>query len=75
MTTAADKQWRAEVTTSDDGGVRWYGNDLRFTTRDDALSYARDLSSRWMIVTRWRAVDDGVPTRQAYEPGSEDGAW
>jgi len=67
--------WRAEVTTSDDGGVGWYANALRFDTKDDALNYALYLSRRWMLVTRWRAVDATVPERQPYVPGSEDGGW
>jgi hypothetical protein len=67
--------WRAEVTTSDDGGVMWNSNALRFDDKEGALDYARDLSRRWMLVTRWRAVDEHVPERQPYKAGSEDGAW
>ena len=68
--------WRAEVTTSDYGGDRkWNSNGLRFPDKDAALDYARNLASRWTLVTRWRAVDESVPLHQAYEPGSEDGSW
>jgi hypothetical protein len=67
--------WRAEVTTADVGGDRWSTNALRFPDREEALEYARDLAGRWMLVTRWRAVDDTVPLNQPYEAGSEDGAW
>lgn len=65
--------WRAEVTASDDN--HWNTNALRFGSRDDALEYAGNLARRWLLVTRWRAVDDSVPERQAYEDGSEDGKW
>lgn len=67
--------YRAEVTTSDDGGARWYTNTLRFHERASAQSYSERLAAKWMLVTRWRAVEDTVPEKQRYEPGSEDGAW
>jgi hypothetical protein len=67
------KPWRAEVTVTDD--AKWYSNALRFATKEEALSYASDLSGRWMQVTRWRAVDETVPANQAYEAGTEDGSW
>jgi hypothetical protein len=69
--------WRAEVTTSDTAGYvdKWNTNALRFETREAALGYARDLAGRWMMVTRWRAVDESVPLDQPYTEGSEDGRW
>jgi hypothetical protein len=69
------KPWRAEVTTADVGGHTWSTNALRFEDQPAALEYATNLARRWMLVTRWRAVNDTVPQQQAYEPGSEDGAW
>ena len=67
-------QYRAEVTTSDSPDV-WYTNALKFGSKEDAIEYAANLARRWMMVTRWRAVPDSTPEREAYEPGSEDGAW
>lgn len=66
--------WRAEVTVYEgsEHGLRWYCNELRFATREEALDYAGNLASRWTSVTRYRAVDDSVPSHQEYEPGSED---
>jgi hypothetical protein len=70
------KPWRAEVTTSDTGYVdKWNTNSLRFETKEAALEYAANLARRWMLVTRWRAVDESVPLDQPYEEGSEEGRW
>jgi hypothetical protein len=73
MSTMTEGDWRGEVTT--DGDERWHTNTLRFPTRDAALEYVSRLARRWILVTRWRAVDGSMPFDQAYEPGSQDGEW
>jgi hypothetical protein len=65
--------FRAEVTTIDN--EVWCTNALRFPDKEEALEYAANLARRWMLVTRWRVVQESVAENQPYEPGSEDGAW
>lgn len=76
-TTEAVRPWRAEVTTSDTAGYvdKWNTNALRFESKEAALEYANNLARRWMLVTRWRAVNESVPLDQPYVEGSEDGSW
>ena len=74
-TETAALPWRPEVIVAGESLEVWYSNALRFATRAEALGSAADLAGRWMMVTRWRAVDDSVPLRQPYRPGSEDGSW
>jgi hypothetical protein len=69
----ASDTWRADVLAR--GETTWASNALRFDSRDGALSYARELSGRWMAVDKWRAVTSDTPSGQAYTPGSEDGSW
>lgn len=45
----------AEVIADSSG--KFCGNALRFPTREAAEAYARDLSSRWMMVREWRVVE------------------
>lgn len=35
----------------------WSGNDVRFDDIDKAIAYAKDLMSRWTLVTDWRVID------------------
>ena len=67
-------EFRAEVTTLDSPGV-WYTNSLKFPDKEAALEYAGNLARRWMMVSRWRAVPDSTPEREAYVEGSEDGRF
>jgi hypothetical protein len=57
--------WKAEVIADSSG--KFCGNGLRFATRREAETYARDLANRWTLVSEWRVVesDDAVnePTR------------
>jgi hypothetical protein len=39
-----------------DSSGTWAGNGLTFDTYADAEAYARDLMSRWTLVTAWRVV-------------------
>jgi len=61
--------YKAEVQT---GGTAWDGNALVFATEDEAVAYAKDLMSRWMLVTDYRAVEcqDEVNYRWSDEGGA-----
>ena len=39
----------------------WSGNALRFATKEEALTSARDLFSRWMLVEDCRADESADP--------------
>lgn len=58
-----DGAFRAEVAVF--GEANWASNALRFDSADEALEYARDLRSRWMMVDKIRAVPVTTPERQA----------
>jgi hypothetical protein len=45
---------------ADASGV-WAGNALRFATHAEALHYAQDLASRWVLVREVRAVESTDP--------------
>jgi hypothetical protein len=45
--------FKPEVQTDDSG--QWYGNALRFATRQEAEDNARDLMDRWFAVRAYRA--------------------
>ena len=51
--------FKPEVST--DGGRTFHQNALAFATREEAEASARDLMSRWMLVTDWRAVESDQP--------------
>ena len=51
--------FKPEVST--DGGRTFHQNALAFATREEAETSARDLMSRWMLVTGWRAVESDQP--------------
>lgn len=51
--------FKPEVCT--DGGRTFHKNALAFATREEAEASARDLMSRWMLVTDWRVVESDQP--------------
>lgn len=51
--------FKPEVST--DGGRTFHQNALAFATREEAETSARDLMSRWMLVTDWRVVESDQP--------------
>jgi hypothetical protein len=61
---AVVRSWRPEVQTDSTG--KWYGNGLRFATREEAEANALDLSLRWFAVREWRAVEDDNPVNYRY---------
>ena len=42
-------------------GNEWAGNALVFATEEEAAANARNLMSRWMLVTNWRVDETGDP--------------
>tara|TARA_R100000789_G_scaffold93774_1_gene93129 strand:+ start:182 stop:352 length:171 start_codon:yes stop_codon:yes gene_type:complete len=46
--------YKVQVQTGKD--TTWSGNALKFETRTKAEAYARDLMSRWLLVTDYRIV-------------------
>ncbi len=47
-------KYRVEVIADNSG--EWAGNGLKFDTATEAVEYARDLMSRWMLVREWRIL-------------------
>ena len=47
--------WKPEVQTDDTG--KWYGNALRFSTKQEALDNARYFMGRWLLVRKYRATE------------------
>lgn len=39
------------------GDPKFYGNMLRFATKEEAEAYAKDLMSRWTLVTDYRYAE------------------
>ena len=48
-------KYKVEVIADNSG--EWVGNGLRFSTRDEAETYARDLAWRWTLVREWRVAE------------------
>lgn len=49
-----------------DNTGKWYGNALRFATRQEAEQNAVDLSMRWFAVRDTRAVESTDPVNYSY---------
>jgi hypothetical protein len=54
--------WKAEVIADSSG--KFCGNGLRFATRREAETYARDLANRWTLVSEWRVVESDEPVNE-----------
>ena len=48
-----------KVEVTDDRGASWASNALRFDTRAEAETYAKDLFHRWLSLDAWRVVGTG----------------
>lgn len=59
--------WKPEVIADKTG--QWYGNGLRFATRQEALDNVRDLAGRWFAVTDTRVVSSPDPANYSYVGG------
>jgi hypothetical protein len=57
------RSWYPEVVADSSG--TWLGNALRFQTKEEAEASASDLQTRWILVTRTRAMpsDDQINYR------------
>lgn len=60
--------FKPEVST--DGGRTFHQNTLAFATREEAETSARDLMSRWMLVTDWRVVESDQPVNYRLTNGA-----
>ena len=60
--------FKPEVST--DGGRTFHQNALAFATREEAETSARDLMSRWMLVTDWRVVESDQPVNYTLKGGA-----
>ena len=45
---------------------KWYGNALRFATREEAMAQVSDLAYRWTSVRDMRVVESDDPVNYAY---------
>jgi hypothetical protein len=58
------KSFAPEVTTNDSG--KFYGNALRFATREEAEANVADLFSRWTLVRETRVVESDDEVNYKY---------
>lgn len=49
----------------------WCGNDLRFSTRDEAERSAKDLYSRWTVPSEWRVDESPDPVNYERREGRD----
>lgn len=61
------KSWKPEVSTDSSGN--FYGNALRFATKEEAEANAHDLMMRWLLVCEYRAVESDDPVNYAWIDG------
>lgn len=54
---------------STDGGATFNENALAFATHEEAEASAKDLMSRWLLVTDWRVVESDQPVNYAIKDG------
>ena len=52
-----------------DDSNTWAGNGLRFGTKHEAESYAKDLARRWTSVRKWRTVESNQAPSHSYVDG------
>jgi len=56
------KSWKPEVIADSSG--KWFGNDLRFSTKADAEIYVAELAHRWTAVLDTRVVESDDPVNR-----------
>lgn len=59
--------WAPEVIADDSG--KWYGNALRFATKEEAEANVADLYRRWLLVRETRVVESDEPVNYAWKDG------
>lgn len=57
--------WKPEVQTDSTG--KWYGNALRFATKEEAEKNVQDLAWRWMLVRDTRVVECNDPVNYRWD--------
>lgn len=65
LATEPNKSWAPEVIADDSG--KFYGNALRFATKEEAEANVRDLSWRWMLVRETRVVESTDPVNYQWD--------
>lgn len=61
--------WKPEVQT--DNINAWYGNTLRFETKEEAQANVSHLASRWFLVTNTRVVESDDPVNYRWNFAEE----
>jgi hypothetical protein len=59
--------WKPEVTADSSG--KWYGNALRFATKEEAEANVANLAYRWLAVIDTRVVESDEPVNYAWTDG------
>lgn len=59
--------WKPEVIADRTG--KWYGNVLRFATKEEAEGNVRNLMDRWLSVTDIRVVESEDPVNSRWVDG------
>lgn len=59
--------FKPEVRTGND--PKFYGNALRFATREEAQANVENLANRWLAVTETRVVESTDPVSHAWVDG------
>jgi hypothetical protein len=49
---------RFKVEVIADSSGEWCRNGLEFATEAEAVTYAKDLAQRWIMVQKWRVVPE-----------------
>lgn len=60
--------WKPEVQVAGEGD-KWCQNALVFATKEEAEANARDLMSRWLLVTACRAGESSDPVNYRWING------
>jgi hypothetical protein len=58
------KSYKPEVIADSSG--KWYGNSLRFATKEEAEQNVRDLAMRWLAVIDFRVVESDDPVNYTF---------
>ncbi|HNC89646.1 MAG TPA: hypothetical protein PL000_11885 [Anaerolineales bacterium] len=57
--------WKPEIKTS---GEDWNTNATRFETEAEAVAAAKDIFTRWMLATDYRAAPSDDPVSYKWDP-------
>ena len=70
--TEKPNSYKVAVKTSTD--KEWVSNGLRFKTKEQALTYAKDLFARWTAVKEYEVQpsEDAITEREPSQKGFED---